>query len=176
MQKKVFSYHHPSLYVQDYGTKGRGLTAGKRVDAGEILVITAGYIVETKELATLQKPLHPFQIERNHLLAPWSEDQLDGIFLVNHSCEPNAGVRGQVTLVALKNIGEGEEITYDYVMTDSDPNGIETYRMECQCGKASCRKIISDFDWLKPDLQKRYAEFFSTYLKERILKRTTRNF
>ena len=37
---------------------------------------------------------------------------------MNHSCEPNAGLSGQVVLVAMRDIRDGEEILYDYAMSD----------------------------------------------------------
>ena len=39
---------------------------------------------------------------------------------VNHSCDPNCGIVGAVLLVARRAIEAGEEICFDYAMTDSD--------------------------------------------------------
>ena len=55
------------------------------------------------------------------------------------SCEPNVGVRGQVTFVAMRAIAAGSELTIDYAMIDGDP----AERMECACGIASCRGATS---------------------------------
>jgi len=38
--------------------------------------------------------------------------------LVNHSCDPNCGLVGAVLVVAMRDIEPGEEITFDYAMSD----------------------------------------------------------
>lgn len=48
-------------------------------------------------------------------------------------------------------------------MTDDDD-----YQMECRCGAASCRRVITGQDWLRKDLQEKYAGYFSLYLAEKI--------
>ena len=40
---------------------------------------------------------------------------------LNHSYEPNLGVQGQITFVALCDIAADEELTFDYAMTDDEP-------------------------------------------------------
>ena len=42
--------------------------------------------------------------------------ELEQASFVNHKCEPNAGFEGQSFLVAMRDIREGEEITFDYSM------------------------------------------------------------
>jgi hypothetical protein len=81
----------------------------------------------------------------------------------NHSCNPNLGVRGEITLVAMRDIRVGEELTHDWATTDDDE-----YSVECECGAANCRKILTGKDWQKPELQKRHASYFSAYLADKI--------
>ena len=83
---------------------------------------------------------------------------------LNHACDPNVGVRGQVTFVALRDVPAGAELTIDYAMIDGDP----AERMPCSCGAAACRGVITGDDWRRPELQARYAGRFSRYLQERI--------
>ena len=40
---------------------------------------------------------------------------------INHSCNPNTGIKGKVTVVALRDIKEGEELTIDYSTIEGDP-------------------------------------------------------
>jgi SET domain-containing protein len=162
------SYHHPSTAIRSSGGKGQGLFATATIAAGELVVITGGRIIATRDIKSERKPEHPFQIEKDFLLAPWDADALEGIFTVNHSCNPTTGIRSQGTLVALREIQAGEEICYDYVMTDSDPAGAETFRMTCLCRTARCRDTVTDLDWREPELRARYRGFFSPYLAERI--------
>jgi len=81
----------------------------------------------------------------------------------NHSCEPNIGVQGQIVFVALRNIEPGEELTHDWATTDDD-----TYEMACRCGAPSCRGVVTGQDWRRPELQARYGEFMSWYLRDKI--------
>ena len=66
---------------------------------------------------------------------------------LNHSCEPNLRLQGQIVFVAFRDIAAGEELTVDYAMTDDEP-----YEMECHCGSQTCRKLITGADWQKPEL------------------------
>lgn len=83
---------------------------------------------------------------------------------LNHSCEPNLGLQGEVVYVALCDIPTaGEELTADYAMTDDEP-----YEMTCRCGRPSCRGTITGFDWRKPEIQARYDGYFSWFIQRRI--------
>jgi hypothetical protein len=55
-------------------------------------------------------------------------------------------------------------LTIDYAMIDGDP----AERMDCACGAAECREVITGDDWHRRDLQQRYAGFFSRYIQDRI--------
>ena len=39
---------------------------------------------------------------------------------VNHSCDANCGLRGEITCIAIRDIKAGEEITQDYGLLDND--------------------------------------------------------
>jgi hypothetical protein len=82
---------------------------------------------------------------------------------LNHSCEPNLGLQGQIVYVALRDIDPGEELTLDYAMMDD-----EAYEMPCRCGANTCRGTITGVDWKKPEIQKRYDGYFSWYIQRRI--------
>ena len=38
----------------------------------------------------------------------------------------------------------------------------------CLCGQLTCRQIVTGADWRNPDLQEKYAGWFSPYLARRI--------
>lgn len=64
---------------------------------------------------------------------------------VNHSCNPNAGIDGNLNLVARRDIPAGREILWDY-STTMDEDG---WTMEgCRCGSYTCRGTIRDFKTL----------------------------
>lgn len=67
--------------------------------------------------------------------------------MANHSCNPNTGVRGVNTLIALRGIKPGEEITYDYstVVGRSEPHE-SNWVLRCRCNADSCRKRIGSWE------------------------------
>jgi hypothetical protein len=84
--------------------------------------------------------------------------------MVNHSCEPNCGILGSTILVAMRHIAAGEEVTYDYAMSDGSPYD----EFACSCGAAACRGNITGDDWSRPELIERYRGWYSSYLEARI--------
>jgi hypothetical protein len=90
--------------------------------------------------------------------------EYEGVMLyLNHSCEPNVGVAGNVVFVAMRTISAGEELTIDYAMIDDSQSS-----MVCHCGTVGCRGTISGQDWRLPSLQQRYGRYFSWYLQAKI--------
>ena len=70
---------------------------------------------------------------------------------INHSCEPNAGLRIEGTTVdlhAIRDIAAGEEILFDYSTTLDE----DDFTMSCQCGAPSCRETIGDGKYLPEDV------------------------
>lgn len=83
--------------------------------------------------------------------------------LIAHSCAPTCGMSGSVTLVALRDLVPGDEITYDFAMSEGGDD-----EFDCSCGAQECRHHITGSDWADPTLQMRYRGAFSTYLAQRI--------
>jgi SET domain-containing protein len=162
------SFHSEKVEVRSAGKKGLGLFATAAIEPGELLVATAGRVLTPDEFRSYEQGHLPFQIEKDLHLAPLSPETPDGIFAVNHACAPCAAIRGQTSLVALRAIVPDEEITYDYVLTDSDAEDVPAFEMKCLCGAANCRGVITDRDWRREDLRARYRGMFSAYLQARI--------
>ena len=98
------------------------------------------------------------------LIAPVTGEEQEGSMLYsNHSCDPNIGMRGEITFVAMRDIRAGEELTHDWAMTDDDD-----YSVECKCGAPNCRGMLTGKDWQRPELQARFAGYFSVYLARKI--------
>lgn len=72
--------------------------------------------------------------------------------------------------MAMRDIDIGGQVTFDYAMCLYPTPGMPRYKMECLCGSANCRGIITEDDWKLPDLQKKYDRYFSWYLQEKINK------
>ncbi len=169
MAQVFMSYLSSHLAARPLPEKGYfGVFAQQPITSGELLVMWSGKIVATEHLHELT-PLEisrSVQVEEDLYLVPIVEGE-PGDF-INHSCNPNAGLQGQIALVALRDIKSGEEICYDYAMTD----GSAYDEFECHCGEPSCRHRVTGSDWQLPELQKRYAGHFSPYLQRRIDQQT----
>ncbi len=57
----------------------------------------------------------------------------------------------------------------DYALFD-DYDGM----MQCRCGTPSCRATIGGQDWQRPDLQRKYGNYFSSYLLHRLARQPDR--
>jgi uncharacterized protein len=161
------SYLSPKTKVRESKIHGRGLFAIAAIAKDEIVAVKGGHIVDGKTLREKITPvLGPveIQIDDDLFIAPVTEEERElSMLYSNHSCDPNVGVRGEITFVAMREIRAGEELTHDWGMTDDDD-----YSLECNCGAPDCRQILTGKDWQRPDLQKRYAGYFSAYLARKI--------
>lgn len=165
--RRMKSWFSPKTERRDSAIEGRGLFAVAAIDAGEIIAVKGGAIIDAATLQRISAEVSPaeIQIEDDLYIAPLHADQVEENMLrLNHSCSPNVGVRGQVTFVAMRDIAAGAELTIDYAMIDGDP----AERMDCACGAPACRRVITGNDWQRPELQQRYAGYFSRYLQERV--------
>jgi SET domain-containing protein len=145
--------------------EGRGLLAVAPIAKDEIVAIKGGHVVDAVALQSLPQRLRNSEIQIAdgfHLVALEEAEYERVMLFLNHSCEPNVGFAGNTVLVAMRDIDAGEELTTDYALFD-DYDG----EMECRCGATACRRIISGRDWRRPELQRRYAPYFSWYLRRR---------
>jgi uncharacterized protein len=161
------SYLSPKTEVRESKIHGRGLLAIADIAKDEIVAVKGGHIVDGKTLRQQITPrLGPveIQIDDDLFIAPVSEEERElSMLYSNHSCNPNLGMRGEITFVAMRDIRAGEELTHDWAMTDDN-----NYLVECRCGASDCRKSLTGKDWQRPDLQKRYAGYFSAYLTRKL--------
>ncbi|MFN7930518.1 MAG: SET domain-containing protein [Blastocatellia bacterium] len=81
-----------------------------------------------------------------------------------HSCDPNAGFRGVLELVAMRDILPTEPITFDLALCLPFDFG----RLTCRCGAARCRRVVTGSDWELLALQQRYRGYFQPFIAERI--------
>ena len=162
------SYRSPTTEVRESKIRGRGLFAIADIAKDQIVAVKGGYIVDRKTLREKITPrLGPvdIQIDDDLFIAPVTDEERElSMLYSNHSCDANLGVRGEITFVAMRDIRAGEELTHDWAMTDDDD-----YSVECKCGASNCRKIVTGKDWQRPDLQKRYTDYFSAYLARKIV-------
>jgi hypothetical protein len=161
------SHLSPKTEVRESKIHGRGLFATANIVKDEIVAVKGGYIVDRQTLRLEITPrLGPveIQIDDNRFIAPVTKEEREGSMLYsNHSCDANLGMRGEITFVAMRDIRSGEELTHDWATTDDDD-----YSVECKCGAPNCRKTVTGKDWQRPELQERYAGYFSAYLARKL--------
>lgn len=158
------SYLSPRAAHRSAGLKGEGVFAIAPIRAGATVAAFGGRAMHRDDFARLDvhSRTHSIQIDEDVFLV--SRPQLDPADYVNHSCEPNAGILGSVLVVAMRDIEPGEEICFDYAMCDAD----DYDEFVCECGTPSCRGLVTGADWMRPELQIRYAGFFSAYIERRM--------
>jgi uncharacterized protein len=141
-----------------------GVFALETIQANELLVIWSGELYSFLQLTSLplERQQHSVQVEEDFYLVPTRNGEPTDF--INHSCQPNLGLAGQIALRALREIAAGEELCYDYAMSDGSPYD----EFSCNCGTADCRGQITGNDWQLPSLQAKYAGWFSPYLQRRI--------
>lgn len=141
-----------------------GMFAKEDIRKGEIVYIKGGHILTRKELFSSSVINSYLPISDDYFIGAISpEEEVDVKLYNNHSCDPNCGMHGEITFVALRDIVAGEELTIDYAFIDN-----EDYSFECHCGNTCCRHIITGMDWKIPSLQEKYYSYFAQYLKDKI--------
>lgn len=163
---KNLTYRSPKTEVRASRIHGQGLFAIAPVAKGEIVAIKGGHILTTQEWTAIEEGLGSaeIQIAEDLFIAPVQQEQRDGSMLyTNHSCDPNIAIQGQIVFVAMRGIAPDEELTHDWATTDD-----LDYEMECNCGAANCRGIITGKDWTKKELQEKYKGWFCWFLQRKI--------
>lgn len=160
------TYFSPKTEKRPSSVHGRGLFAKESIAKGEIVVVKGGYVMTESQRSNLGQELEDaeIQIADNLFIGPATPQEREcGMMHLNHSCDPNLGLQGQIVFVALKNIEEDEELTFDFAMTDN-----EDYEMKWNCGSGCCRGIVTGRDWMMENLQKKYDGYFSWFIQRKI--------
>jgi len=167
---KKENWINPKIKVRKSSVQGKGMFAIDLIKKGEVLIVWGGdwgiHYTDSKKKAEKAK------LNKCKLVIQWDDNLFsiesrgrnrDWGYCINHSCNPNSWVRDAFTLVARRNIKAGQEITVDYVL-------LGDVLQECKCGSLLCRGKITSKDWKLPELQRRYKNHFTPYLKKKILK------
>jgi hypothetical protein len=150
--------------ARDAGRKGRGVFATTVIPAGTTVAAFGGYVCGRAELDALtdERRAHSIQIDDDLYMV--GADAPEPADFVNHSCAPNAGIVGNILLVAMRDIGAGEEICLDYAMCDA----ADYDEFVCACADDACRRVVTSADWKRPELRERYRGWRSSYLQRRL--------
>ena len=71
--------------------------------------------------------------------------------VLNHSCQPNIGIRNAFRLIAMRDIAPDEELCYDYAMAEDGQ-----WQLDCQCGSPNCRGRMAGFAALPESVRESY--------------------
>lgn len=149
--------------IRDNGLNGQGVLAKEKIEKDEIVFIKGGHILKRNEIFSSGVINSYFPISDDCFLGATNKKEEDIKLYENHSCNPNVGLRGEITFVAIRDINKDEELTTDYAFIDN-----EDYKFDCTCGLKNCRKIVTGYDWKIKGLQDKYYNYFAQYLKEKI--------
>lgn len=152
------------IYTCNSRIHGFGVNIGENATKGELVSYIKGdlkFKVNRNEQDALANP-DWVGVAKNQWIDPAKPYKF-----LNHSCNPSAGIKGRVALVALRDMGEGEEVTIDYSTIEGDLR----WKMKCACGERNCRGIIRSIHYLPEAQFRKYLPYVSTYFKKLYLKR-----
>ena len=131
--------------VRNTALSGLGIEAARAIPRGEIVfrgeersqrIATKRWVEanwNAAERRTFAQYAYPLDEE---VFILWADDPL-AWSPQNHSCDPNCQYDG-LNIVALRDIGAGEELTLDYAHFCSETS--EPF--QCHCGAANCRGFV----------------------------------
>jgi len=153
---------------------GKGVFAKSKINAGEIISEFEGSIY-TDENVVSNVPANGQKDWTEHLNdhciqfedGKWKYATNLAIYL-NHSCEPNCGIKNLFQIVAMRDIEVDEEITWDYEMSEDNdtenPDSFYYWVLNCNCGAENCRKKIGSYKNLPLENRQKYKGFISEWL------------
>jgi hypothetical protein len=158
------SWLNPKLIVRGSPIAGLGLFAIAPVERGEECCRLAGELMTDRRFREHVAGRARYSAlavdERLHLVQSDDDPTTNG----NHSCDPNMWLADSLTVVARRPIVAGDEATIDYALLTVEP----TWSMECKCGSALCRELVTGEDWRLPELRARYEGHWSPFIERRI--------
>ncbi len=152
MNRRVYPF-----VIKKSSIEGNGAFATRVIKKDELICRMTGEEISISELKRRYKNgteryTDPLQTSESTYV-----DLEKPFVLINHSCDPNATIITGRRLVALKDIKPGEEITYDYSMTEwsneKSWRGWEDWTVQCHCAAKNCRGAIEEFRFLPKTMQ-----------------------
>lgn len=150
------SWLHPGVEVRLSMIAGHGLFTTEPLGAGTLVARLGGVLQTVGFVAPVV-----LAVDEDQVLVPTDGSALH---LTNHSCDPTLGWAGAYTLVTLRDLEAGVELTHDYATSIVDPQ----LMLRCHCETYRCRQLIEGDDWAIPQLQTRYAGHLTPLLRRRI--------
>ena len=158
---------NPKLRPDRSRIHGEGVFAGRKISKGELVMEFGGERVTAAELANYRER-SVWIVSPGVYLALTNTDTEPSLDEhLNHSCDANCWLAGETKMVAKRDIAEGEEITLDQGTWNFD-EGEYSDDAACSCGAMNCRRVLTENDWRRADVQERYRGHFHPLIQKMI--------
>ncbi|MEP6569789.1 MAG: SET domain-containing protein [Acidobacteriota bacterium] len=144
MGNEVVVCEGPAIEVRDEASY-KGVFAREIIKRGSVILYLKGTISTQPSKYTIQLDA------QRHLNSPrGTNPRVDPDYswqYLNHCCEPNGYINvSELSLRALRDISPGEEITFNYLTTES----VMAMPFTCICGSLNCFGFIQGRNFLTP--------------------------
>jgi len=152
----------PKVELRSHDRHGKGVFAIAPIAKDEYI---AGFYGDIYEAANAMD-LPALSVNHAAQFSEYKYRDADGIAkYLNHSCAPNCGIKGLHDLVAMRDIEVGEELCWDYAMTE-DSNW-EVPGGKCLCNSPLCRGRIVPYRDLSITERQKYQNYASVWLQRK---------
>lgn len=144
---------------------GLVLIARETISTGEHIASFDGRVEIVRKSSCADLPNDPPEYFGRHAIqiGPNVWQDSNGVArYASHSCDPNCGIKNFRDITAMRDIQPGEEITWDYAMTENPE--ADDLAMTCLCHAPNCRKVIRGYRHLPENFRQRYEGFLSGWL------------
>jgi hypothetical protein len=124
----------------DSGKGNRGIFVTRTIRAGTVIGDYLGLLIPNEKEDEYETGRDVYLLCYDERVSIWPDQAQPGVHIVNHSCEPNAGIvthRGHSLYFALRLIHPGEELTVSYLLGPIDDH-CAPCRHACWCRTRSC--------------------------------------
>ncbi len=154
----------PHLFVKQSPVAGNGLFTSRSFKKGDAVFVMKGPTIN----------FHPKNKEESltlpNIVGLDKDLYIDPIYpyvCINHRCDPNLAVGNDgVTYIALRDISAGEELTFDYSISEHTD-----WEMDCNCGSINCRKVIRSIEKLPSGFFAKYFPLIPPYFEKVYIKK-----
>lgn len=169
MSKKTYEYEIENhLFADKSSVAGTGLFTSKDIKKGDVAFVMKGPKIKfhPKNREESMSTPNIVGLDKDLYIEPISP-----YVFINHHCEANLAVNEDgVSYVALRDIRAGEELTFDYSISE-----YSDWEMPCSCGSKNCRRTIKSVDELPKDFFSKYFPLIPNYFQKVFFKKYIKN-
>lgn len=170
--RDLLPWFSPGLVVGRSPIHGRGVFVRASVPSGSVLIRFGGYFLPlSARYEDRVIPSTAIGVSKQVVLAEVQGASKDLSDYLNHSCQPTAGFKDAITLVAAQDLVTGDEVTVDYAYWEAD----ETWQLRtaCTCGAFNCRVHVTGVDWRREEIRARLSRWASPFIRRRLFELST---